>query len=525
MVLRIHKFASLSLAMTLAMACGKPKALELDEDSGLSNNQECDAEGKNCIGIGTIGDATLTCQLIASSGKVNKGQSVTLTISTSAPLTAAEINSFTISDVKVPKLSLSPQSTTNYDAKITSATGTTATCSVRVEVVESNGNPIPMCTLSAPKTTINEGESIRISMVASNATSGSLQDVTMTGTTTEKTVSPTSDTSYEGKVAGPGGNNTCNIAILVIPKVVGPRIMPTCSLTASKASIQRGQSVTLTMASSNATSATLDKATASTGSFIKSFSPTETKTFLGTVNNADGNGQCDVTVEVTDPPVAAPTCTISVSPKVGLPGTNVNVTYTSKNATSAILNGSFAQIGSGSAGFTANSTTNYTYTVTNSAGVSTTCVDTVEIGSAPTCTMTASSTLVNSGTYVSVGISPTNATEISINGSALSLSSPARNILVTSKTTFVGTAKNKYGSANCSNSPVVNVILQAKMCQANATNTPCLCGAGQVRRSATFVAPSSACRMEAYSSTGIQCIFQSYAGLPCNGCYLVCQTQ
>lgn len=85
-----------------------------------------------------------------------------------------------------------------------------------------------------------------------------------------------------------------------------PPAAPTASLSANPASIQKGQSTTLTWETSNATDVTIEGVGSVEPSGSKSVSPTDSTTYRLTAKGAGGTQEATARVTVTEPPPPPP---------------------------------------------------------------------------------------------------------------------------------------------------------------------------------------------------------------------------
>ena len=173
---------------------------------------------------------------------------------------------------------------------------------MRIEV------PDPTCdTFTATPDLIDLGGSSTLSWTTSNATSVSInQGIGSVAVDGSESVSPSSKTTYTLTATGSGSRtDICTVTVKVRPRID--------SFSADRTTINRGQPVTLSWTTSNATSAELDPGNISVtpvASGSKSLSPTSTTTYTLTASNDDAS--VSKTVKVTVKPT--PPGTISASP-------------------------------------------------------------------------------------------------------------------------------------------------------------------------------------------------------------------
>lgn len=154
---------------------------------------------------------------------------------------------------------------------------------------------------------------------------------------------------------------------------------PTVSVTANPATINSGQSSTLSWTSTNATSCSgIGSGTGTSGS--QSESPTSTTTYTETCTGAggSGSGSATVTVNPVNPP---PTVTLTANPSTITAGGSSTLTLSTSNATSCSgpITGT-----SGSTSVSPSATTTYTETCTGPGGTASGSA-TVTVNSGGTC--------------------------------------------------------------------------------------------------------------------------------------------
>ena len=147
---------------------------------------------------------------------------------------------------------------------------------------------------------------------------------------------------------------------------------PTVTFSGSPTSITAGQSVTLTWATTNATSFTVSPAISQSAmptSGTQTVSPTATTTYTATATGAGGSVTAKVTVTVTAA-VNQPTITFSASPTSITAGGSSTLTWATTNATSVnIDNGVGAALpANGTATVTPSATVTYTATAIGATG-------------------------------------------------------------------------------------------------------------------------------------------------------------
>lgn len=152
-----------------------------------------------------------TCELNADKRKIDLGESVTLSMTTSGYVKSAVLDGTEVAPTGGTK-TVTPASTTTYTATIVSP-GASRTCSVSVQVIPP---PPPTCELRADKGKIELGESVTLSLT----TSGKVTSAVLDGTEVAagggtKRIEPTSAARFTAKVVGPGGSNTCSVPVSI----------------------------------------------------------------------------------------------------------------------------------------------------------------------------------------------------------------------------------------------------------------------------------------------------------------------
>lgn len=162
-------------------------------------------------------------------------------------------------------------------------------------LIESMNNNFPTVSLTASPQSINLGESSTLTWTTTNATSVMLNgnSVALNGS---MSVSPTSDTTYT--LVASKGSNTAQSQVTVA--VVQP--VPTVSFSANPTTINAGESSTLTWATSNSNSVTLDGVSvALNSSQVVSPSVTQTYTLVVSGNGGTVTNTVTITVNSTNP--------------------------------------------------------------------------------------------------------------------------------------------------------------------------------------------------------------------------------
>lgn len=202
-------------ALEAAREQGKDKACPREFEEAQAKVDKAYEEYMACKTPGPIPiDITCPppiCELKSDKDKVELGESVTLTMTTSGYVTSAELDGTQTAATGGTK-TVTPASTTTYTAKITGPVQS-ATCSVSVQVIPP---PPPTCELNADKKKIELGDSVTLTMTTSGkVTSAELDGTEVETTGGTKTVKPVSATRFMAKVEGPGGSNTCSVPVSI----------------------------------------------------------------------------------------------------------------------------------------------------------------------------------------------------------------------------------------------------------------------------------------------------------------------
>ncbi len=187
---------------------------------------------------------------------------------------------------------VTPAATTIYKATFANKDGKKVTCDVTVTVKQKPAPaPLPVCTLTADKTTVEEGQSAKLTWTSENAVSGVMnQGIGSIALNDSRDVTPTATTTYQVTFKNKDGKEvSCEKTIAVTPKPAPQPSAPVCSLTISASSVNVGDSATLTWTSENVESADIDNGV---GSVATSGSATVTvggaTTYTGTFKGTNG---------------------------------------------------------------------------------------------------------------------------------------------------------------------------------------------------------------------------------------------
>ncbi len=231
---------------------------------------------------------------------------------------------------------------------------------------------------------------------------------------------------------------------------------PTVTFSADHTSITSGQTVTLTWATTNATSVSITpsvgQATSTSGS--ATITPTTTTTYTIVATGAGGSAQATTTITVTTP---APTVTISADSTNVTIGSSVNLTWSSTNATSVTITPSISASAlpvSGTQPVTVSATTTYTIVATGSGGTAQGAVTITAIAPVPpTLTFSVDNPNPNVGALIAFTWATTNATSFTVTPSILGEDqtilglSGTQTVAATATQTYVATATGPGGTA------------------------------------------------------------------------------
>src|SRR5437763_1879118 len=322
--------------------------------------------------------------------------------------------------------------------------------------------------LTASPSTINSGQSSTLTWTTNDADSAYLDGVQV-ARSGSKTVSPTATKTYT-LVAVDHDQRVSSSATVTVSgsgSSGGSTEHVEAHLVASPTTIQPGQSSTLTWTTDDADHAYLNGVEVSRyGS--KTVSPASTTTYTlvavnGTLKDSssvtvtvthgfvdgtrEGSQSVTMTVTVTapsPPPVAMPTALLTPPSASIASGQSVTLTWSTTNATSVTMNG-VAVGANGSQSYSPTVTTTYTLVASNSAG-SVTDTTTVTVNAPmPTALINAMPMSIQSGQSSTLQWSSSNATTVTLNGSAVSASG-SRMVSPTATTTYTLVASNSTGS-------------------------------------------------------------------------------
>ena len=257
---------------------------------------------------------------------------------------------------------VSPTETTTYTVTATGESGTTPARDIITVTV----NPVPVIdSFTADSTTIAADGSTTLRWTTTNATSVTISGVSGTlAVDGSVSVSPTAPTTYTLTAEGASGSTAVTATVTVT--VTG---RPTATLTADPAAITSGQSATLRWTTIGATSATIDQgvgAVTPVAGGSTSVSPTATTTYTLTAEGVSGTTPAITFIIVTVNPPDPVIDSFTASSTSVTAGTEVNLTWTTTNATSVSIPGTSGTLAvDGSTTVTPTETTTYTLTASD----------------------------------------------------------------------------------------------------------------------------------------------------------------
>lgn len=255
-----------------------------------------------------------------------------------------------------------PLVTTTYTLTATNSAGSrSATATVTITAAPAAPDVV---SFAANPTAIPAGGSAQLQWDTSNATLVSIdQGIGPRAVDGSVQVSPTATTTYRLTATGLGGSTTAEVTVTVIPApVIG-------SFGASPASVEQGQSATLSWTTSGATTVSIDQGIGNrpvNGS--TPVSPSATTTYRLTATGAGGIVTADTTVVVTAPPPPI-VDSFGVAPATVVKGESATLNWATTHATQvSIDHGIGNRAPDGSISVSPNATTTYRLTATGAGG-------------------------------------------------------------------------------------------------------------------------------------------------------------
>jgi len=345
------------------------------------------------------------------------------------------------------------------------------------------GNPQPpSCTLSANPNSISTGGTSSLTWTTSRATTAvidnSIGSVSIGSGLTS--VSPPSSTTYTMTVSGIGGSAICSADITVIPVVLP--VIPSCTLTVDPSSVTLGDSASIAWTTTNGATFNINAGIGSATPVAGGNTPVTPSlvgsyTYIGVVTSSTGNtATCTDTLIVNPVVVTAPSCTLSATPEIILPGGSSDLTWTTTNGSTFSIDnsvGSVTPVAGGSESVSPTTSTTYTGTVTDSLGVTASCDATVTVTvnpPAPSCTLGIAPDPITLGDSTTITWTTTNGATFSIDNSVGSVTPVAGgDTSITPATvglhTYIGTVVNAAGDTEtCTDTVTVNPVITGFSC-------------------------------------------------------------
>ena len=357
-----------------------------------------------------------------------------------------------------------PESTTTYTLTATDAENDDKDATATVTV----NPPCVIDTFSASPSTITVGESSELSWTTTDATSVSVSGVSGTlDVDDDVDVTPTTNTTYTLTASGDDCGDAEATATV---NVVNPPVIDTYS--ANKTTINKGESVTLSWTTTDATSVSITGASgtlAVDGSTSVSPTATQTTYTLAASNSADTPATTTSSITVT----IRPTAHLEANPTEIFGFTEpVDLTWSTEFATSASIDqgvGSVTPVSVGSTTVYPGSTTTYTLTASGPGGSATSSVEVFNVDSRSSiqATLTADPTTITAGGSTTLSWTTSNATRASLSqdvgddiGSVTPVGSGSRSVSPTATTVYTLTASRGKGEDAVSATSSVTVTVK-----------------------------------------------------------------
>ncbi len=255
--------------------------------------------------------------------------------------------------------------TYSFRLTVTNEDGLSGSARTRVTTTTPPTLQIVFFTANPPQ--INQGQSSTLSWQVLNATTVTVSAVSgnQPGTGTAQ-VSPQQTTTYTLTASNGTQTQTATAVVVVIPG--NPVSISSCM--ATPASINKGESSTISFNTANATSVTVSPIVANVGLNGFVVSPDATTTYTITAMGATGtaSASCSVTLVVTIDPGKPRILRFTGSPLEIVAGEKSTLTWQVENADSVTITGLGTVQLSGTQDVTPANTTTYTLTATNKQG-------------------------------------------------------------------------------------------------------------------------------------------------------------
>lgn len=282
-------------------------ALSSSKSVVMNNTTQFVAEFKDTSGHSVTCTATVTvkedtqerptCSMNVSPSLINKGQSTTITW-TSTNATSATINPIIGAVALSGSKNVVLDGTTQFIGEFKNARGDKVNCSVTV-TVRDDVEEYPTCTLNASPSQLDRGQSTTLTWTSDDATSASISpnigSVALDGS---RSVVVNSTTQFVGEFRDTDGHKvTCTATVTVNDD---DEDYPTCSMSVSPSQVKKGENATLTWTSNDATSATISPnigSVALDGS--RTVSVNNATQFVGEFRDEDGDKvTCSATLSI-----------------------------------------------------------------------------------------------------------------------------------------------------------------------------------------------------------------------------------
>ncbi|WPB80765.1 hypothetical protein KYC5002_16715 [Archangium violaceum] len=376
----------------------------------------------------------------AASATINVGQSTTLNweVEGATSLSIAPA----VGTVTGTSVTVTPATTTTYTLTATNEAGSvTATTTVTVRQRPT------ISSFTAASATINVGQSTTLNWEVEGATSLSIAPGVGTVTGTSVTVTPATTTTYTLTATNEAGSVTATATVTV-------RQRPTISsFTAASATINAGQSTTLSWTATGATSLSITPGVGTVTGTSVTVSPATTTTYTLTATNEAGSVTATTTVTVRQPPAISSFTAASATINAGQ---STTLNWAATGATSLSITPGVGTVTGTSVTVSPATTTTYTLTATNAAG-SVTATTTVTVRQPPAISsFTAAPTTITAGQSATLSWTSTGATSLSIAPGVGTVTGTSVTVTPSSTTTYTLMATNDAGNVTATATVTVN---------------------------------------------------------------------
>lgn len=264
---------------------------------------------------------------------------------------------------------VTPATSVTYTA-VATGPGGSKSADVSVKVGSAPLPKPPTLDFHASKTSLNAGESIKLQWNTKNADKVHIDpgigDLPASGS---KDVQPTTSIQYTAIATGPGGSATKEVSVTV---VAPPAAKPTIVFTASKTTVQLGESIQLHWDTQNADKVHIDPDVGDypPGSGVRTLLPTTTVTYKATATGPGGTVSKEVPVTVVPQQTASqPTITFDADKTSVKPGDRITLNWSTQNATKVHIEPEIGDVPpNGSKEVTPKTSAKYTATATGPGG-------------------------------------------------------------------------------------------------------------------------------------------------------------